>query len=326
MKRYEKLLLILAVSSVIFVGCTNTTTSSSGSSQSSDIQVSLEISDSSSAPEAVIPDVTLEKVAQANTGKAFLEAYGKVSKDIVEYQWYGHDEYTATFYIEGTAEEQSTAYEDSNGYIEVTTDGRGYVYDPSDDRLAVRCYFDDEYQKTLDQSVDLFVFQEMDYEEIVSVELNDAGDTLELITEFDVADDLEYYQETYGIESGKIRNIYQLDPETLRIRSLEVKLTDGGASSPICLVTVNTEASYVVPDKITSIMNSEKNRTVTFVLNPDTAEEHSQVETIAADAELTFLISSDYELYIDRACTQPYAPDGKLGDVILYLKAVNTAA
>ena len=320
MRQYTRVVLALAASSVMFAGCSNAASSSSAaaSSQPSVPQVSLEVSASSSAPQ--LPEVTMAKVAAANTGKAFLEAYGKVSKNVTEYNWYDHDTYSAMFYIEGDENEQSTAYEDSNGYVEITTGGKGYVYSPSADRLSVRCYFGDEYKDTVDQSVELFVFQEMDYEKIVHTKLNDAGDTLELVTEYDVADDLEYYKETYGIEDGIIRNVYQLDPETLRIRELKVKLADGGASSPICDIVVNTEASYVVPDKLAGIMKPEKTRNVTFVMDPGTASEQKLEEHISSAAELSFMVPDGYKIYADQACTQLYVSNGKLGDVTVYLK------
>lgn len=309
----------LAASSVLFAGCgTAVSSSSSTPSQPSEPQVSLEVPASSSAPQ--VPQVTMAKVAEANTGKAFLEAYGRVSKNVTEYNWYDHDTYTAMFYIEGDENEQSTAYEDSNGYVEITTGGKGFVYNPGTERSSVRCYFGEEYQDTLEQSVELFVFQEMDYEKIVSAELNKAGDTLELVTEYDVADDLEYYQETYGIEDGIIRNVYQLDPETLRIRELKVSLADGGASSPICDIVVNTETSYTVPEKLTAIMRPEKTRTVSFVMDPGTASEQTIEEKIAFDAALSFMVPDGYKVYADKECTQLYIANGKSGDETVYLK------
>jgi len=319
MKHTTRTIAAIAAFSVLFAGCgTAVSSSSSTASQPSEPQVSLEVPASSSAPQ--LPEVTMAKVAEANTGKAFLEAYGKVSKNVTEYNWYDHDKYTAMFYIEGDENEQSTAYEDSNGYVEITTGGKGYVYNPSAARSSVRCYFGDEYEDTLEQSVELFVFQEMDYEKIVSTKLNNAGDTLELVTEYDVADDLEYYKETYGIENGTIRNVYQLDPETLRIRELKVKLADGGASSPICDIVVNTETSYIVPDELTAIMRPAKTRSVSFVMDPGTSSEQTIEENIASEAAISFMVPDGYKVYADKDCTQLYISNNKSGDETVYLK------
>ena len=317
MRQHMKSLFVLAALAALLAGCSNA--ASSSSSQPSEPQVSLELPSSSSS-EPAVPEVTMEKVAQANTGKAFLEAYGKVSKNVIEHNWYDHDTYSAMFYLEGNAQEQSTAYEDSNGYVEVTTGGKGYIYDPSTNSFSVRCYLGEEYQKTVDKSVELFVFQEMDYEEIVSVSLNESGDTLELVTEFDVADDLEYYQETYGIDSGRIHNVYQLDPETLRIRKLEVTWDKGDVSSPVCEVTVNTEASYVVPKELTAVMKPETTRTVTVVMDPGTSSEKTTEEIIASGTGISFMLPEGYQAYSDKACTQRYISDSTQGNITVYCK------
>lgn len=318
MKQYGRSLLILVLSAAMLAGCNKAPSSSS--SEPEEPQVSLEVPDSSSSGEIAPIEVTMDKVALANTGEAFLAAYGRVSKNVVEYNWYGNDVYSAMFYIEGSGETQATAYEDSNGYIEVTTSGNGYIFDPSTNTFSVRHYLGDTYEKTLGQSIDYFVFQEMDYEKIVSTELSESGDVLTLVTEFDVADDLEYYKTTYGIEKGTIRNVYELDPQTLMIRRLEVKLADGGAVSPVCEVTVNPEADYTVADEIAALINPEKTRKLTVVTDPDTSSEKTETAVFASGVRLQLMAPDGYKLYSDRAGTKAYTADAGSGDVTVYLK------
>ena len=318
MRGYGKYL-AMALCLAILAGCNRATPSSSSSSSSSQSapEVSLEVPESAPTLEEIASQVTLEQVAKANTGEEFLSAYGKASKNVVEHNWYGHETYSAMFYIEGTGTQQSTAYEDSNGYIEVTANGSGYIFDPADNTLKVRCYPQSEYQATLEQSVDYFVFQQMDYEKLISASPSESGDSITMITEFDVADDLEYYEEVYAIKTGTIRNIYDLDPDTLRIRTLEVVSIDGGSEVPVCEVTVNTDPSYTVPQQITDLINPQNTRTVTLITDPGTTEEKTETVKVSTDAAARIQTPEGYKAYGDAAGTSAFTDNGS--NVTAYL-------
>ena len=257
-------------------------------------------------------EIDMDDVIKANSTEELLKSYDSVlgvfEDETGEYGYYV-DETLGYIWSEGY------------GYSEIVTqalncgvDEYGYY-----SVLYAGMEIDTSYFASIAFDVEMFKLEEV-------VKCKRKGDTITLTTEIDIdaLSTLGYeYDEEY--DGGYFITEYTLDAETYVVQKMKERFVyeDGSKTfSKTTEIQYNTARPETADALYTRITEASDLRTVTFILDPDTADEAAYSVSIPKGDSCFFYWPDDYsDAYLDRECTLLYeGDDDTTSDLTLYAK------
>lgn len=259
----------------------------------------------------------LSRIKTANTRESFLEKTGGAGIHTIYYDKEGKETYSDYVYIGPDA----YAYENSNGDVDVVQDGEGFGFS-SDENLPYRyCFLEERsYEAFLEQNQSDYLSVDFSGEELVSEEEQEG--TVVVTTELPAKEAAERYEGLLFEEGDSLRFVYTVDAATCILQAQECyEVREDGTESLQSSVRIDSEAeAYEPTQELMDLLNDEDTRTVTFILDPGTAEEQKTEATVGKGCAVTLVQPEGYTgLYTDEACTQAYEPENYTEDAVIYM-------
>ena len=229
--------------------------------------------------------------------RQLMKAHSSVGMELVYFDDYGQEFFsTYTFACLDEDGEVRLIYQDSEGNIEVLTNGLGAGFDAWRMCPYATAYILDEYSIVTGEMLrDFFRFEEP-HETLVSARLIDGSWIVTTRTMYS-DNPADGYQAVY----------YVLNGETLLLESFEEYSVDSSGSRILTATgRVTLDADYDIPADIFSIIEPAETRTVRVFIAFGDDDEKEVVFTAPAGVDLQFVYPEEYMLYEDSEMSMMY--------------------
>lgn len=223
----------------------------------------------------------------ANHVSNALQKTGSVGIRYVYFDDEGEEVYSTYSWVSMDAEGNVTlVYEDSDGNVEITGKGVCVGFDALENMLYSARFLLDEYENCVSGALESF-FYFLTGEEAVSEAITEDGVTT-IVSEY-----------LYDNDDRLIAE-FLLDAETGFLIEYSEWFAPADMEKVLeCRATVIPGAEYEIPDELKALLNPERTRIVTAVM--DTGET-LDMET-SADAQFILFVPEDYVVYADEERT-----------------------
>lgn len=282
--------------------------------------------DANDIPDSVqTVDITMDEFIEANSSERLLEQFGCYKV----YTVYDPDtEYEVKEEILVSSNEQGlTAEHYISDYVTYYVQDGEIFFQGSDGVEEGEFFFLlSDYDQYVESTYGYISVLPIENERITSQQLVD-DETLELVTELDVADMSQEQKENVGIEEGKMLTYYTVNPGTLAVQTMKLEVITSEAE----YIGLNAYIEYGMETPAPSKWKEMKEmkmlteqsmgtREITYIVNPGTVDEKTVSTVLPKGWYALTDIRPGYGYYNDAEGREPFTT-GEPEDVTIYVIA-----